>query len=68
MGEGKSSDDDFDEAVEFEGKCNKCHCTFLKTYVDPRYSQLVGKNRELENAHRENIALQKFAKGVLQTR
>ena len=54
-------DGDFDEAVEFRGRCTNegCNRTFLKTYLDPVYSELNPDN-ELNDAFRESIRSQKY--------
>ncbi len=52
--------DDFEDAVEFKGKCLNCQRIFLKTYLDPTYSELKQPDNELENAYRESIKTQQF--------
>ena len=52
--------DDFDEAVEIQGKCVNCSRVFLKTYLDPRYSELKQPDNELTDAFRESIRTQNY--------
>ena len=60
QGDG-SPDGEFDEAIEFKGQCQKCKRVFLKTFVDPRYSELKQPDNELVNTYREQIAIQAYS-------
>lgn len=62
-----SPDGEFDEAVEFEGKCIICNQKFLKTFVDPRFTFLsddneigIGDKTIEEFPRRENIKSQNY--------
>lgn len=52
--------EDFDDAVEFTGKCSYCLQVFLKTFVDPRFSIVLPPDNTVENAFRESIKTQRY--------
>ncbi len=57
---GEVGEDILDEGIEFEGQCIKCDQNFLKTYLEPVYTLLKGKERLMENTWDYKIASEKF--------
>lgn len=59
-GDENDMERNFDEAIEFTGKCinENCEQKFLKTFLDPVYTTL--KNGDIENAYAESIKSEKY--------